>query len=295
MSSLVINFVPFGSKAPIAKLACKWFLACVSAHMMPEACPLRELALAALYRALVGLSFFDSLRVSRKIRAPVRLCETRLPTSGGLLLEGWNHFLITLTIVITFVRDHNIVGGTAWIRVRMLFVEIVSLLRIVTKRSSSMWCYINILRFACYTYASIAKRMGSKEGGDGNSRKGSRWSFHIFVAMQFIEMLDWGSLICSWGNGGPRLNDLWCMTLEVVRRCASSLLALWWWSFLTVSNMVYKWFRYTRNSSLISYCCLDLNDLRSIRGFLFRHNNLLSCECFTSQDTTRSSCSSYLI
>lgn len=141
MSSLMINFVTFGRKSPIAILACKWLLASMCPHVMPEACPLWELTLTSLKSAPIGLCFLDSLRVSRKIRAAGSLWETRLPTSGGFLLVRWNHFFITLTIFFTFVRNHNIIRRTARIRVRMLFVEFVSFLWILTWWSGNMWCY----------------------------------------------------------------------------------------------------------------------------------------------------------
>ena len=61
MSPLVINFVPFGSKAPSAVLALKGLFSSVCAQVVPQTCSLREVPLAALNCAFVHLRFFTTL------------------------------------------------------------------------------------------------------------------------------------------------------------------------------------------------------------------------------------------
>jgi hypothetical protein len=53
MPPLVVNFVTLGSKAPAAVLTLKGLLSGVRAQVVPQACPLREVSIAALYCAFV--------------------------------------------------------------------------------------------------------------------------------------------------------------------------------------------------------------------------------------------------
>ena len=66
MSPLVINFVPLCSKAPAAVLALEGILSGVRTQVVPEACSLGEVPIAALYSAFVELRFLITL-IRRKV------------------------------------------------------------------------------------------------------------------------------------------------------------------------------------------------------------------------------------
>ena len=53
MPPLVVNFVTLGSKAPAAVLTLEGLLSGMRAQVVPQACPLREVPIAALYCAFV--------------------------------------------------------------------------------------------------------------------------------------------------------------------------------------------------------------------------------------------------
>ena len=53
MSSLMVNHVSLGGETPPAVFAGERFFSCVSAEVVPQACPLGEHPVAACDRALV--------------------------------------------------------------------------------------------------------------------------------------------------------------------------------------------------------------------------------------------------
>jgi len=62
----MINFVTLGSKTPAAVLALEGLLSGMRAQVVPQACPLREVPIAALYCAFVELRFLIAL-IRRKV------------------------------------------------------------------------------------------------------------------------------------------------------------------------------------------------------------------------------------
>ena len=82
MPPLVVNFVPLGSKAPAAVLALEGLLSCVRAQVVPQACTLREVPIAALYCAFVELRFLITL-IRRKVG------RTKFGMDSACLSTSW--------------------------------------------------------------------------------------------------------------------------------------------------------------------------------------------------------------
>jgi hypothetical protein len=62
----MVNLISLGSEAPAAVLALEGLLPGVRAQVVPQASPLREVSIAALYGAFVQLRFFTTL-IRRKV------------------------------------------------------------------------------------------------------------------------------------------------------------------------------------------------------------------------------------
>jgi len=105
MSPLVINFVPFGSKAPSAVLALKGLLSGVRAQVVAQACPLGEVPFAALNCTFVELRFFTAL-IRRKVG------RTKFGMDPACLSMSWLAVMPAYAQIFTaFLIKHLLVLG----------------------------------------------------------------------------------------------------------------------------------------------------------------------------------------
>jgi len=105
MPPLVVNFVPLGSKTPAAVLTLEGLLSGVRAQVVPQACPLREVSIAALYSAFVELRFLITL-IRRKVG------RTKFGMNSSCLSTCWLTVMPSdIKVFFAFLLEHLLVLG----------------------------------------------------------------------------------------------------------------------------------------------------------------------------------------